>query len=172
MVTVVGWGVSDKSSDPATRQQRTGVTVLTVGPASSLGPAEFEVGESGCAGDSGGPALASSGAVLGVLSRGGNGSGAMPGDPANCIGGDNIFTKAASFKALLLSAYAKAGQDPWNEGDPDPTTLPPKPPPAKTSGSGCAVAAGAPGSSRPSLLDALALLAAIIACARRRRPRS
>lgn len=173
IVTVVGWGVSDKSSDPTARQQRTGVKVAAVGPASNLGPAEFELGESGCAGDSGGPALASSGAVIGVLSRGGNGSGAMPGDPANCIGADNIFTKASSFKDLILSAYAKAGQDPWNEGDPDPTTLPPKPPPEKASG--CTVAAMALGSSSsasPSPLAALGVLAAIAACTMRRRPRS
>ena len=178
IVTVVGWGVSDKSTDPAARQQRTGVKVTRVGPAPALGPAEFELGESGCAGDSGGPALASSGAVLGVLSRGGNGSGAMPGDPALCIGADNIFTKASSFKDLILGAYAKAGQDPWNEGDPDPTTLPPKPPaPEKTSG--CAVAGaapGAPGSSSSSLshgaFGAFGVLAAIAACAMRRRPRS
>jgi len=172
IVTVVGWGVSDKSSDPAVRQQRTGVTVLTVGPASGLGPAEFEVGESGCAGDSGGPALSASGAVLGVLSRGGNGSGAMPGDPANCVGADNIFTKASSFKDLILAAYAKAGQDPWNEGDPDPRTLPPKPPAAPKS-SGCEVAAtslGSPSSSPSSF--AIGLLCAITACVIRRRPRS
>lgn len=173
IVTVVGWGVSDKSTDPAVRQQRTGVKVVRVGPASALGPAEFELGESGCAGDSGGPALAASGAVLGVLSRGGNGSGAMPGDPANCIGADNIFTKASSFKDLILAAYAKAGQDPWNEGEPDPTTLPPKPPaPQKTSG--CTVAAGAAGSSSPwsSSLGAIGMLGAFAACAMRRRPRS
>jgi MYXO-CTERM domain-containing protein len=171
IVTVVGWGVSDKSSDPAVRQQRTGVKVVAVGPAPSLGPAEFKVGESGCAGDSGGPALAASGAVLGVLSRGGNGSGAMPGDPANCIGAENIFTKASSFKDLILAAYAKAGQDPWNEGQPDPTTLPPKQPPEA---SGCSVASGASGASGSSSppLAALGLLAAIAACVMRRRPRS
>ncbi|MEA2751854.1 MAG: hypothetical protein QOI41_5997 [Myxococcales bacterium] len=171
LVTVVGWGVSDKSPDPATRQQRAGVMVVAVGPAPSIGPAEFELGESGCAGDSGGPALAASGAVLGVLSRGGNGSGATPGDPANCIGAKNVFTKASSFKDLILAAYAKAGQDPWNEGAPDPRTLPPKPP-AQEKRSGCAMAAR-PASRGPaaSVLALLALLAVFAACVMRRRPR-
>ncbi|MBX3190036.1 MAG: S1 family peptidase, partial [Labilithrix sp.] len=78
-VTVVGWGVTEKSPNPDVRQQRSGVKVEEVGPADRLGPAEFKLGESGCSGDSGGPAFAESGAVLGVLSRGGNGSGAKPG---------------------------------------------------------------------------------------------
>jgi hypothetical protein len=167
--TVVGWGVSDTSSDPATRQQRAGVKVIAIGPAPSLGAAELELGESGCAGDSGGPALAASGAVIGVLSRGGNGSGARPGDPANCIGANNIFTKTSSFKSLILAAYAKAGQDPWNEGDPDPTTLPPRPP-VPEQASGCAVASSRGTTSLA--LPTLALLAAIAACAMRLRPRS
>jgi hypothetical protein len=168
LVTVVGWGVSDTSPDPATRQQRAGVMVVAVGPAPSIGPAEFELGESGCAGDSGGPALAASGAVLGVLSRGGNGSGATPGDPANCIGAKNVFTKASSFKDLILAAYAKAGQEPWSEGAPDPRTLPPKPP-AQENRSACAMAARP--TSRGPAASVLALLAVIAACVMRRRPR-
>jgi hypothetical protein len=179
-VLVVGWGVTDKSSDPQTRQQRAGVKVVEVGPAESLGPAEFRLGESGCAGDSGGPAFAeTSGAVLGVLSRGGNGSGALPGDPKGCIDADNVFTSAAKFKDLILSAYAKAEQDPWLEGNPDPTTLPPKPAPEEKS-SGCAIARSSsrPSSSRSSSSSssgAVALsfvLAAIAACVARRASRS
>jgi hypothetical protein len=177
-VLVVGWGVTDKSSDPQTRQQRPGVKVVEVGPAESLAPSEFRLGESGCAGDSGGPAFAeTSGAVLGVLSRGGNGTGALPGDPKGCIGADNVFTSAAKFKDLILSAYAKAGQDPWLEGNPDPTTLAPKPAPPEEKSSGCALARSSArsssSSSPPSNAVALSfVLAAIAACVARRASRS
>ncbi|MDB5220245.1 MAG: hypothetical protein JWO86_8172, partial [Myxococcaceae bacterium] len=83
----------------------------------------------------------------------------------------NVFTKASSFKDLILAAYAKAGQDPWNEGAPDPRTLPPKPP-AQEKRSGCAMAAR-PTSRGPgaSVLALLALLAVFAACVMRRRPR-
>ena len=174
-VLVVGWGVTDKSSNPPTRQQRGGVKVLTVGPAEALGPAEFSLGESGCAGDSGGPAFAEeTGAVLGVLSRGGNGGAAMPGDAQGCLNAENVFTSAAKYKDLLLSAYAKAGQEPWLEGQPDPATLPPKQPPepaaAAEESSGCGIA---PESHRGGLSFGFALaLAALTACFARRATRS
>lgn len=184
-VLVVGWGVTDETPDPQTRQQRAGVKVLDVGPADGLGPAEFLLGESGCAGDSGGPAFAeSSGAVLGVLSRGGNGSDAPAGGAAGCTAAANVFTSAATYKDLILAAYAKAGQDPWLEGQPDPTTLPAKtdtPASADAETSGCAVAAtpasAARGTTSPSsrfaLTPALALaLALVAACRKRRVPRS
>jgi hypothetical protein len=132
LVTVVGFGVSEKSPAPPIRQQRTGVKVIAVGPADRLGPGEFRLGESGCAGDSGGPAFAESGAVLGVLSRGGNASGAKGGDVAGCIDAENVFTSVANYKDLVRSAYAKAGQEAWIEGQADPRL--PKPPPEETSG--------------------------------------
>jgi hypothetical protein len=168
-VRVVGWGVTDRSSDPQTRQQRGGVKVLAVGPGDHLGPAEFELGESGCAGDSGGPAFSeSTGAVVGVLSRGGNGGGAAPGDPAACLDARNVFTSAAAFADLIVAAYAKAGQDPWREGEPDPTTLPPK---AKEESSGCAVVAHPPRRGSAGAL-ALAVVLALAACMARRVTRS
>jgi len=173
-VRVVGWGVTDTSPNPPTRQQRGGVKVLAVGPADHLGPSEFKLGESGCAGDSGGPAFAeSSGAVLGVLSRGGNGGGATPGDPAACLDAENVFTSASAFKDLILGAYAKAGQDPWREGEPDPTTLPPRAPVEDEESSGCMVArlTGSGATSRTAFAVAL-LLAAFAACLSRRVTRS
>jgi hypothetical protein len=179
IVRTIGWGITDQSSTPAMRQQRGDVKVLTVGPAERLGPAEFKIGESVCAGDSGGPALAqTTGAVLGVLSRGGNSMGLPAGDPDGCIGSENVFTSAASYKALILSAYEKAGQKPWIEGEPDPTTLPPGPGDDPDDGSsGCAVAPRAlPGAPRApgeaGVFLVLGLLASIVACVSRRAPRS
>jgi hypothetical protein len=118
LVTVVGWGITDVDPNPPTRRQRTGVAILDVGPADTLGPAEFRVGEGTCAGDSGGPALAASGAVLGALSRGGNGTPSQGVDA--CLGGTNIFSSLAPHADFLRAGYAKAGQDPWLEGNPNP----------------------------------------------------
>lgn len=126
-VTSIGWGVTDKTSTPSVRQQRTGVTILEVGPADSrrlpVPPNEFEVGESICSGDSGGPAVAASGAVVGVVSRGGNGKEPSQSDPSvSCVGDNatNLYTKLSPFKDLLLQGYEAAGAEPWFEGEPDP----------------------------------------------------
>lgn len=118
-VTLVGWGITEKTNTPETRQQRTGVTVLGVGPEPPALDAEIVVDEGACSGDSGGPAIAASGAVVGVLSRGGNGTGATGAD--GCIGGEDIYSSPSKFKDLILQAYAKAGQEPWREGEPNPT---------------------------------------------------
>jgi hypothetical protein len=123
--TAVGWGVTTTSASPMTRQQRTNIPILDVGPSggfAGLPPNEFSIGEGPCEGDSGGPALDStSGAILGVVSRGGNGMASTPTNPsANCIGGENIYTQVAPFKDLILQAYMDAGQDPWLEGQPNP----------------------------------------------------
>ncbi|MBX3193106.1 MAG: trypsin-like serine protease, partial [Labilithrix sp.] len=157
----------EKSPNPDVRQQRSGVKVEEVGPADRLGPAEFKLGESGCSGDSGGPAFAESGAVLGVLSRGGNGSGAKPGDFNACTDAENVFSSAAAHRDLILGAYERAGQAPWNEGDPDPRLAPP--PPAEED-SGCAVAGRA--RREPFALAALALVACLARLrGRRSRPK-
>jgi len=176
VVTLVGWGVTDTERDPPRRRQRTGVKVLAVGPDEGIGPAELRVSEGGCAGDSGGPALSASGAVVGVLSRGGNGSGAAPGDPAGCVDAklpaENVFTSAAAFRALILDAYAKAGQEPYVEGGPDPTQ-PREPADAEPTGedAGCNVAR-APASSRGGAALPAFALGLVAACTRRRAQRS
>jgi len=167
-VTVVGWGVTDEAPTPARRQQRGGVKVLSVGPAERLGPAEFRVGESGCAGDSGGPAIAeSTGAVLGVLSRGGNDKGGTAAPPEACLGAQNVFTSVAKYKDLITAAYEKAGQKPWKEGEVDPTTGPPAA--DEEEESGCTVANRGAGRSAPTGL--LIVAASIASCMRRRRSR-
>lgn len=119
--TAVGWGVTETTAEPPRRMQRTGVDIVEVGPGDFAASNEFKVGEAICSGDSGGPALAQSGAVIGVVSRGGNYQAPSKQDPsATCIGADNLYTKASPFKDFILQGYAAAGADPWAEGDPDP----------------------------------------------------
>ncbi len=130
-ITAVGWGVTEKSPQPDQRQQRSGVKVLEVGPDKTAVPAvppnEFQVGESICSGDSGGPAFAeSTGAIVGVVSRGGNMTQPDQSDPsATCIDGENLYTKVAPFKDLILEAFQLAEAEPWLEGQPDPRKLKP-----------------------------------------------
>ncbi|MBI2392366.1 MAG: S1 family peptidase [Deltaproteobacteria bacterium] len=132
-ILAVGWGVSNNSSRYG-RRRRPDIPILAVGPFSSssigaVGPNEFAIGEGICSGDSGGPAYSmETGAVVGVVSRGGNGA---PYDPTSdpdytqCVDtGDyttrNIYTRVDTFKDLVLQAFAIAGGEPWVEGGPDP----------------------------------------------------
>lgn len=179
-VRVVGWGVTEKSANPPARQQRGGVKVLAIGPGPRLGPAEFRVTESGCAGDSGGPAFSEeTGALLGVLSRGGNADEIKPEDPSSgCLGAENVFTSAAKYKDLVSGAYARAGHAPWLEGQPEPTAASgaEAPAPVDDEGSGCAVAAARSrvlsADTSAAWLRAVAGIAACVACFVRRRARS
>ena len=140
-ITAVGWGVTDKTQQPDVRQTRTGIAITGVGPQEDedqmpVPPNEFRVGESICSGDSGGPAIADTGAVIGVVSRGGNQRQQDPQNPAkSCIGGSNLYTKVQPFKDLILSAYEAAEAEPWLEGGPDPRLL--KPNAACTDASEC-----------------------------------
>jgi hypothetical protein len=114
LITAIGWGVVADGGSPAQRQQLGGVAVLNVGPASDsagfdVAPNEFDVGQSICEGDSGGPALAPSGAVVGVVSRGGNGvdDAALTNPAATCLGSStvNIYTETAPFRDVILDAF-------------------------------------------------------------------
>jgi hypothetical protein len=127
LMTAVGWGVTQLAPFPDQRQTRSGIKVVHVGPFSSgpdqVPPNDFEVGESICQGDSGGPAIAeTTSAVIGVVSRGGNGRSSTTDPAAGCLGTDavNNYTQLAPFKDMILAAYEEAGQDPWLEGGPDP----------------------------------------------------
>jgi MYXO-CTERM domain-containing protein len=136
--TAVGWGVTDKSPNPSTRQQRQDIAIQAVGPASTFGGVpknEFAVGEGPCSGDSGGPALDSqTNAIIGTVSRGGNGLPQDPNNPsANCIGGTNIYTQVIGFSDIIMQAFSEAGATPWLEGQPKPN--------ASGFGSACLLAA-------------------------------
>jgi hypothetical protein len=122
LVTVVGWGIADDDPNPPVRRQRVDVRVVEVGPGSDLSPKEFRIDEGTCKGDSGGPAIAASGAVLGALSRGGNGSANTGADA--CLGATNIFSSVSGHADFLRAGYAKAGQEPWLEGGPNPLLAP------------------------------------------------
>ncbi len=126
--TAVGWGVTEKTPSPSVRQQRTGIPIQKLGPfmgdqvTEPVPPNDFLVPESICSGDSGGPALDSAtSAVIGVVSRGGNGT-SNPNDPsAGCISATNFYTRVDPFKDMILGAFSDAGHDPWLEGGPDPS---------------------------------------------------
>ena len=124
-LTAIGWGVTDTTSQPDIRQQRAGIAIVGIGPDDTdslpVPPNEFEVGESICSGDSGGPALGPSGAIVGIVSRGGNQTRPDPNNPASsCIGGTNLYTKVDAFKDFIEAGLAMVDAEPWYEGGPDP----------------------------------------------------
>ncbi len=91
--------------------------------------------ESICSGDRGGPAfVAPSGAIVGVVSRGGNGlqptqdAGAIACVDSSGAAGTfcarNIYTQVAPFKDFILSGFEAAGHTPWLEGAADPRLTP------------------------------------------------
>jgi hypothetical protein len=143
--TAVGWG-TDGSAFPAVRQQRTSVQVQALGPTVldldtghrvAIGDNEVLVGEAGCSGDSGGPALdAATGAIIGVASRSGVGSStpAMP-----CKNSKNVYTLPSGFKSIIDAAFAGSGEQLWIEGQPEPPRLPPTSPASSSSSKGCSV---------------------------------
>jgi hypothetical protein len=154
VVTAVGWGIADDDPNPPTRRQRANVAIIDVGPSDGLGPDEFRTGEAACQGDSGGPAIAASGAVIGALSRGGNGG---PADgAAGCLGGTNIYSSFAGHADFLRAGYAKAGYEPWLEGQANPQLAGAAPAAGPPASSGCAFARSQDGT--PAVLAMLVLL--------------
>jgi MYXO-CTERM domain-containing protein len=106
-VRAVGYGQNGDDRSIGTRLRKDGVHVLGIGKGMSasetpLGSHEFEVGLSICMGDSGGPAISEkTGAVVGVVSRGGN-----------CTDDfGHIDTMTGGFQTLIASAFGAAGAD-------------------------------------------------------------
>ncbi len=175
-LVAIGWGATETSFVPPGRQRRDGVSVVDVGPSPTpriggrLAANEFLASESVCFGDSGGPAFdATSGAVVGVVSRGPNGGVTTNG--SGCVGTQHTFMKTSAFADLIGQAFAVAGGAPWLEGEPPPGQggggaggagggHAGGGPPAKTTEEGCAVAAGyggAPLEAPPALVASLVL---------------
>ena len=168
----VGYGQNDRSMPIGTRIRRENVRVLALGKGVSesdtaLGPHEFEVGRSICQGDSGGPAISEeTGAVVGVVSRGGE-----------CT--DNfghIYVTTSGFDAVFAEAFALAGTQPIVESGmtgaqrgPGPQaraiTAPIETPKAGGAQGGCTAASGS------SSTGAFAFALVFAAACRRRRPR-
>jgi hypothetical protein len=139
-VAAVGWGVDETGRLTASREIRQDLPLLGVGPGIypenptyGFGRNEFMVGESACAGDSGGPALSKTGAVVGVASRSGNG---QPGDATNyaatCTGASAhaVYTQLSAHKDLVMRAFEAAGAVPKTEVAPQ--AVPVTPPAAET----------------------------------------
>ncbi len=100
----VGYGLTNPNnqSSSGTRYYRNNVTVLGLAQGTSCqgvyDGCDFMGTESICSGDSGGPAISSQGAVMGVTSRG-----------ADCYADENIWTRTDVYKWLFDKAAAAAG---------------------------------------------------------------
>ncbi len=118
-VTLVGWGITESGSPPTTRQQRT-VSVVGVGADRQIESSanEFWVGEASCYGDSGGPMFdAKTKAVVGVVSRGGNGTQSQSHPERDCEGMNavDIYSDVGMQNALIMKAFTAAGETPVAE---------------------------------------------------------
>lgn len=156
----VGYGENDQNAAVGTRFRKDGVSVLAVGSMISasgtpLGDSEFEMGEAMCNGDSGGPVIdTSTGAVVGIVSRGGACTDAT----------GHVYTALAAFKPLVLQAFSQAGGAPILEGTPYPADAGlgppastddagggPSPSPSPTSSSGAGATPGPTGGGTVNL---------------------
>lgn len=161
-LTTIGWGVTSDVEQPSSRQQRSGVVVTRIGPdeaSPTLTPNEFSFDESICLGDSGGPILSeSSGAVVGVVSRGGNGTSSQTDLASTCTKATNLGTKISPFRELVMRGLGRAGAEARLEVRPRPEDE-----------EGCTVGAGR--GTRPPVEAVLGLLGVVLATTRRRRLR-
>ena len=177
LIRSVGYGQNDQSSPIGTRFRKSGVAVLAQGAAVSasktpLGPREFEVGTSICQGDSGGPAISEeTGAVIGVVSRGGNCDEDF----------GHIYTTTAGFEEVFADAFRQAGATPTGEaGDvatvgastrSKSTTTPGAPDgEASPSAAGCSVAPRSSSGGANGAFLAVVTAAIVALGSRRRRP--
>jgi secreted trypsin-like serine protease len=120
-VAAVGFGVAADGASPQVRHRRSGLAVIAVGPVTTrIGEdvlaGEFVIGEAACSGDSGGPALSGSGAVVGLASRVGNGVD-DPNGAAFCLGSDahDVYVGTAAIAPMLRAAFDAAGAAPAAE---------------------------------------------------------
>lgn len=109
-LTVVGYGQNDGNFGTAVRVAKSGLDVLGVGAGVSathteLASSEFELGESTCQGDSGGPALDASGAIVGVVSRGGACTDAY----------GHVFDQPSGVSDVMNAAFAFVAATPLEE---------------------------------------------------------
>jgi hypothetical protein len=117
-VRAVGFGQNDQSKPIGTRFRKDGLAVLAVGSTVSasqtpLGSNEFELGESTCGGDSGGPAIdETTGAIVGVMSRA----------YSDCtLNYGHTFMALEGFQSVFQQAFAAAGGSYYDESGPQPT---------------------------------------------------
>lgn len=164
-VRSVGYGQNDKLMPIGTRLRRDGVAILAMGAGISksrtaLGAHEFEVGESICEGDSGGPAISEvTGAVIGVVSRGGNCD-----DQAG-----HIYTTTTGWNELFDKAFALAGSTPVVEPPmPEAATAGDGADPSPNANGGAACAATRGPTNASSALAIVAVTAAVLRLRRKR----
>lgn len=127
-VAAIGFGVDETGALSTTRTIRSGLAA-SVGPALypddaryGYGGSEFMVGESLCAGDSGGPALSATGAVLGVAARAGNGQPRVTSYADTCVGpkARAVYSSLSAHADLVTRAFEAAGATPKVDGAPAP----------------------------------------------------
>jgi MYXO-CTERM domain-containing protein len=187
-VDVVGFGLDRSGKRPPVRMRRDGLDVLQVGPGTSrvgetLHDGEFVFGEAACSGDSGGPAFSgTTGAVVGVASRVGNGSKPRSDDPsAFCVGerADDVYSGLLHVEGLVERAFAAAGAKPNLERPAIPrsgrlATAPlgdeTQAAPVRATG-GCSVVSIPDASSSPVTPPAAAVAFAVLALSSKRRRR-
>ncbi len=181
-LVVAGFGTTEADVYSTILLERA-ASVTDVGPArSEVGPirfGEFTMGEATCYGDSGGPVLAASGAVVGVVSRGGNaGMNGMNG-ARDCIGPSHvsIVPSLAMIKDVIVDTIRQAGAEPVLEQEVTPASakVPAAPdvtdgrdgedsaaeePAARDASSGCSIS-----SSPAQRVDDTTMAAAILASA-------
>jgi hypothetical protein len=129
-ISAVGWGVDETGNLVKKREVRNDLPLVGLGPGLypdndtwGYGPSEFMIGESVCAGDSGGPSFAKSGALVGIAARAGNGQARDPYNYAStCVGSTAhaVYTHLAAHKSTVERAFKEAGEPIWLEGQPDP----------------------------------------------------
>lgn len=112
-VTVVGYG--NTFTDVPGRHERHDVEILAVGesPIYPQGRDAYDrtirLGQAACPGDSGGPILAETGAVLGVFS--------IIVNECNTAAAQNYYTQLAPYRTFIEAAFEDSGFEPLYESD-------------------------------------------------------